>query len=741
MIYPLAPKPKAKPLQTMVADDPNDAPLSDEEMNALDAPMTDEEMNAAETPAAPVKRAPKDSGEWNDGNYFTNSQTGSRQRRSLDLQDRTTGAVLGALEAPLFGANDEVVGATSAGLEQAQEFFGLMPKGFKARTVAEGIKRAQDVKNAYAKARETGEIGFLDGDNVASNAAGLAASVLPYDTLYKGAKGAANIAQSLLTKGSQATTNLHKLYNAIYGLAGSGAIGSELYETFTPDGDLGKRVEHLKEVGAAPAVMGAIFGLGGGALGKGIGSGGGYLINKMAPAAKQAARRLAELLNEADVSIDDIAESHAKNTAIKSDATLGEAGPEWFRAWQSEGGSAARQQGSREAAAKTLLERQRGSTRRIEEDIVAGFGGGGAFKTTFDGLKKTAQEAAKPLYDKAYAHPPLMSPELFQMVNSPAGKRMAMAAREIMEVDPELAGKMPIIPRDAAGNVIGYPTQLLDYMKRGMDDIVHGAYNGKNPKPQLGDAYKKFREKFLGIVDDLNPEFADARAAYAGPMATRTALEKGYEMAMRPKEEIIEHMAKLNPSELEFFKRGFAQNWINAMRKTPHGANAGGKLLNNNMKEDAARAVLGDEGFNGLKAKADLEARMTDSYNEVYGNSKTAERLAAQEDSKAQSAEEMFNVAFSTTEPTAWIRNKGTSWIASKLRLFDREKRNQIAKMLYSRNKDEQQAAIKAISDQIEYARQKADGTRASTAVGGIITGTGAAGQGTVSNISKEQGF
>ena len=459
------------------------------------------------------------------------------------------------------------------------------------------------------------------------------------------------------------------------------------------------------------------------------------------PAAKQAARRLAELLNEADVSIDDIAESHAKNTAIKPDATLGEAGPEWFRAWQSEGGAAARQQGSREAAAKTLFERQRGSTRRIEEDIVQGFGGGGAFKTTFDGLKKAAQEAAKPLYDKAYANPPLMSPELFQMVNSPAGKRMAQAAQRIMEVDPELAGRLPIIPKDAAGNIIGYPTQLLDYMKRGMDDIIHGAYNGKNPQPQLGAAYKNFRDKFLGVVDALNPDFANARAAYAGPMATRTALEKGYEMALRPKEEIIEYMAKLNESELAFFKRGFAQNWINAMRKTPYGANAGGKLLNNNMKEDAARAVLGDEGFNSLKAKADLEGRMTDNYNEVYGNSKTAERLAAQEDSKAQSAEEMFNVAFSTTEPTAWIRGKGASWIASKLRLFDKEKRNQIAKMLYSRNKEEQQAAIKAISDQIEYARQKAAGTRASTAVGGIITGTGAAGQGTVSDISKEQGF
>jgi hypothetical protein len=739
MIYPLAPKPKQK--STVAAAEEGFLP---EEVDSWEAEgVSPEELDgmAAPKPAAPAKRAPKDSFETNDYNYFTN-QNGERQRRKLDWQDRTAGAVLGALEAPLFGANDEVVGAASAGLEQAQEFFGLMPKGYKARTVAEGIKRAQDLKNNYAKARETGEIGFWDGDNVASNAAGLAGSIWGFDKLYKGAKGAADVAQQVITK-SKAVSGADKLYNAIYGLAGSGALGSQLFETFTPDGNVEERLQHLKEVGAAPAMMGAAFGLGGGVVGKGIGAGGSAAIKQMSPAVSRAARRLAEILNDADLTPQEIAESHAKNTAIKPDATLAEAGPDWFRGWQSEAGVSARAQGSKDIAAKTLLDRQRGSTRRIEEDIVQGFGGGGAFKTTFDGLKKTAQEAAKPLYDKAYAKPPLMSPELFQMVNSPAGKKMAQAAQKIMEVDPEISGNLPVIPKDAAGNIIGYPTQLLDYMKRGMDDIIHASYSGSKPKPQLGDAYKNFRDKFLGIVDNLNEDFAKARAAYAGPMATRTALEKGYEMAMRPKEEIIEHMAKLNPSELEFFKRGFAQNWINTMRKTPHGANAGGKLLNNNMKEDAARAVLGDEGFAKLKERSTLEGRMTDSFNEVYGNSKTAERLQAAEDSRAQSAEEMFSVSFAPAEPTQWIRARGMNWIAEKLRGFDKAKRAEISRMLFSRNKDEAAEAIKLIEANMEYARQRAAASRSFTGTGGITAGgtqtTGAGAN--VSNLSEEQGF
>jgi hypothetical protein len=113
MIYPLAPKPKQKP-KTAAAEEG----FLPEEVDSWEAEgVSPEELDRMSAPQA--KPAPKDSFEANDYNYFTN-QTGERQRRKMDWQDRTTGAVLGMLEAPLFGANDEVVGAASAGLEQAQ---------------------------------------------------------------------------------------------------------------------------------------------------------------------------------------------------------------------------------------------------------------------------------------------------------------------------------------------------------------------------------------------------------------------------------------------------------------------------------------------------------------------------------------------------------------------------------------------------------------------------------------------
>jgi hypothetical protein len=203
-------------------------------------------------------------------------------------------------------------------------------------------------------------------------------------------------------------------------------------------------------------------------------------------------------------------------------------------------------------------------------------------------------------------------------------------------------------------------------------------------------------------------------------------------------------MKGLNESQLEFFRRGFAQNWINTTRKTPHGANMGGKLLNNNMKDDAARFVLGDEQYAALKEKASLEARMTESFNEVYGNSKTAERLQAAEDSKAQSAEEMFNVQFAPVEPRQWIKQQGANKIAQLLRRFDKDKRAEVARMLYSRNKDEAAAAIKLISENMDYAKKLADRYRTHQGAFGGGAGASASAQsnpGNISNISEEQGF
>lgn len=709
--------------------------------------FSDDEVNKFQVePDQPKKRVFSDAevntltvkppDESDDSKFFTN-QYGVRQKRTLSDYERTAGSSLGAIEAPLFGGNDEAMGTFDALTQQGADLFGLLPKGKKPQTINEAIADAQRIKNRYAAARESGEIDFWDNDNVAANAAGTFLSIAPYNYLYKGAKTAADIGQAILTKGSNAVSGFEKLLNTGYGLAGSGAIASELYEALTPDGSLKERVDHLVDAGAAPLAAGALFGVAGGAAGAGGAKGLQFVAKQALPPAKAAARRLAEILNDAELKTKDIADSHAANQAVKPDATFAEAGPEWFRGWQTEGGVAARSQGSKDLAAKTLLERQRGSTRRIEEDIVEAFGGGGAFKTTYEGIKKAAQEAAEPLYKEAYAQPPIQSAKLYRLINSVTGRKMMQAALDVMEASPN--AKTPMVVTNVAGRVVGWPTEAIQYMKKGLENMISREFKVEG-RPEIAKAYKEFKEMLLDEVDQLNPIYGKARAKYAGEMETRDALESGFKLAFSPKEEIAAAMEKLNPSELDFFKRGFAQHWINTVRKSTHGGNIGGRLLNSNIKEDGARLVLGDDAFNALKHKAELEARMTDNFNEVYGNSKTAERLQAREDSNAQSAEEMFSeIAAPLVEPVQWIKNAGMSWIAQKLRFFDKAKRAEITRMLFSRNKDEQAEAIKQIEAQMARAQHMKENMGAAQGFGGGVTST--TGQATINDIKDNQGF
>lgn len=753
MIYPLAPKPRAKPLQTQVAENPNDAPMTDDEMNAAEAPMTDEEMNAASAPAAPPPEP--DPYAAADAAYDRNSKDptqfmgkdGEFHKRTLDLQDRTRGAVLGMMEAPLFHFNDEIMGTLSALGEQGQSAFGLMPKGQRARTVREGIADAKRDQDRYAAARDSGEIGFWDADNVASNAVGTAAGVLaPFEALYNGAKWTGQTVQHMIPftriADPKLLTPLQKamygFYDTAYGLAGSGAAAAEIDQAGHAEGDPGERAKSVVKAGALPMMLGAAFGLGGGALGYGGGKmlQGGF--NAALPTVRAAGLRLAEILNDAEVPLEQIALQHGDNLVIKPDVTLAEAGPDPFRGWQTEGGVVARSQGSKDIAAQTLLERQRGSTRRVAKDIADDFGADGNFKTTFDGLKKSAQEKSQPLYEEAYAKPPIQSAKLYRLINSVTGRKMMQAALDVMEASPD--AQTPMVVTNAAGRIIGWPTQAIQYMKQGLDNMISREFQVE-ARPAIANAYKDFKNRLLSEVDTLNPAYGEARAAYAGEMEAKDAIEAGYQNAYAHPAELNAKMLEFKtPSEREFFNRGMAQRRLNDVRTTPHGANVGAKMLNSDAKVDSGQWALGEK-YHPHARKMELEQRMTDSYNEVYGNSKTAERLQAAEDSKAQSAEEMFSGAFEPiTEPTQWIKSQGMTMIGKALRFFDKGKRTELAKMLFSRNPDQQASAISIIQSMMDRAKQQKANMGNFTATPGQI-GSVAGQSAAVKDIKDNQGF
>jgi len=72
----------------------------------------------------------------------------------------------------------------------------------------------------------------------------------------------------------------------------------------------------------------------------------------------------------------------------------------------------------------------------------------------------------------------------------------------------------------AAATQRGYTTQTLDYVKRGLDDILEEKSDKVTGRLQLDEylrSVNQVRAQLVNEVDRLNPGYRAARQAYQGP--------------------------------------------------------------------------------------------------------------------------------------------------------------------------------------------------------------------------------
>jgi hypothetical protein len=82
-----------------------------------------------------------------------------------------------------------------------------------------------------------------------------------------------------------------------------------------------------------------------------------------------------------------------------------------------------------------------------------------------------------------------------------------------------------------------YRTETLDYVKRGLDDIIEQNRNpitGKLDLDESGRAVNGLKNRLLDEMDRLNPHYRSARQAYAGPAALNSAMRDGKRPSTNP---------------------------------------------------------------------------------------------------------------------------------------------------------------------------------------------------------------
>jgi hypothetical protein len=352
-------------------------------------------------------------------------------------------------------------------------------------------------------------------------------------------------------------------------------------------------------------------------------------------ATKEIVRRIAQDAKAGGPTAQDMLD--LLNTAPGKSQTLADVGGENLVGLA---GKVAREPGEgRQIMAGFLNERDLNAGLRLSDDINAGIGKGSRF-TAAKALSDSRAAAAEPAYDAAYQHPPI-DPKIMQ----PAGEIGALLSRPSMRSGMSNAlkiaaeeGRDPNMLRivhnpDGLPEFTATPTwQTLDYVKRGLDDVVEGFRDPTSGRLNLntyGRAADATRTEFRSALKALNPNYAKALEAYSGPSASLDAIKAGEGFLQRDPEEITSRLANLESGDKEFYKLGAASALRKAIAKTGAQGDEARKIVGNAYTRMQLRPLFDtEESFDNFISSVTAESNMFKTRFRVLGGSQTGARLA-----------------------------------------------------------------------------------------------------------------
>jgi hypothetical protein len=314
------------------------------------------------------------------------------------------------------------------------------------------------------------------------------------------------------------------------------------------------------------------------------------LATPLENAARSVERRLAS--NPTGATIEQVLDELAKarqlgvpKVAADVSQELGDLGGKVFRA---PGGE------SRAVARDVLEGRQLGNDvfqsakERLSRAIDTIWSGASAYRTE-QALTAAQKAAAQPLYQQAEALNFIWSERLQQYLNQPE-VRQGLNEGLKMERLEALDERRPFDPTqlglelDLDGNVKLIKTlnlRVLDMAKRGLDSMIAGQREATGKLSPWGRRLAGTKSKFVEEIDYLDTSgiYRRARDAWAGPAATKDALEIGKNLFSQSPEEIRDMMANMGDAEREAVKIGTADMLRERILKAGFGG-------------DQARAIL-----------------------------------------------------------------------------------------------------------------------------------------------------
>jgi hypothetical protein len=396
----------------------------------------------------------------------------------------------------------------------------------------------------------------------------------------------------------------------------------------------------------------------------------------------------------------------------------------------------------RKILGQALEDRLEGGRDVVGQRVVKDLAKGKDYVASEDSLLGKLRANANNLYDAAYAHGAVDDPRLMKVLEDDTFKKAFREAQNIAGKEAraaELRGEDPsrfilkdIYDLDEAGEMIKVgkmpDVRTLDYIKRGIDAIIDKGYKGEGMSKAEANALKDLRKAYIGVIDENVPEYAAARAKYAGDMEVLDALRLGREDYMSPKtlpEQAKKIVSGMSEAERDALRTGATQSILSKIMESPQQINAAQRVIGAPATRKRLEALFDNpQEYDIFEAALKREAELFRNAQDIARGSRTQPKAEAVKDLKSGSgvldvAGEAVDVAMGT--PGSVI-GRVLKYLQARTTL-DEKSAAEIAKMLKSSTPQE----IDDTLSRLERSSQKfvQDQERTSKRLQGIAGTTG----------------
>ncbi|HKB53367.1 MAG TPA: hypothetical protein VKD22_05150, partial [Ramlibacter sp.] len=285
----------------------------------------------------------------------------------------------------------------------------------------------------------------------------------------------------------------------------------------------------------------------------------------------------------------------------------------------------------------TLSSRMAGQEDRLITDALSAAGVKGRTNVVQRAEDMIAERAAnaKPLYDAARSFE-VKDPRVLSVFEIPQFQQAYQRARAIAKLEgeelpdiftygPSHMGAAPITGVQAKSIPVG----ALDYVKRGMDDVIDSGMRGGGLGKPMASALRGKLKGMLGAVDELVPEYAQARGQYAGDSALMEAFDAGKGHFNLHPDEAAAAMKGMTEGEKDLYRKGAVEALAAKLESTPSRMDITKRrpLDSSTLDQKRLQLLFGDK-FGAFQQSVADEVRMARGAQQVTGGSNTADKLA-----------------------------------------------------------------------------------------------------------------